>query len=233
MRNACRGTVGPALLFTLSVAVACSGKSDSGDGDGSSALPLITGTVAVEDGTSAEVAFYHAYAFDQGGTMLAYLSSSPTATCENVSDYLRAGQAPYDPTSMFEPNTCNFFLKVDDAYEGGYQHTQPVGADQPNFDTLASAMNCAMGEGDFELYALSETDEPDYNYTGRWWEGGPSAYAYDLTGGGGSDYEFTIEMSAYDGSFVHEPLNDSPAAGAVSGTITASWCESLGSTGLF
>lgn len=221
--------VAPLLL----AATACSSKEDTGSIDTSLLEPQVTGTVTVEGESSADVAFFHAFGFNQGGTLLAYFSSSRNATCENVSAYLRTGQEPYDPEDMFEPSTCNFFLKVDDEYNGGYAFTQSADADQPNFAVLASAMNCAMGEGEFDLIPLSESDDPDYNWTGRWWEGGPSAYSYDLSGGDGEDYTFDIQMSAYDGSFVHEPLNDSPAVGAVSGTMTASWCELLGSTGLF
>ena len=195
--------------------------------------PFVTGTVSVAGEASAEVAFFKAFAYDQGGTMLAYLSSNPNATCTNVSDYLRVGQEPYDPVDMFSPSTCNLMLKVDDEYEGGYTHDQPAGADQPNFATGGSVLNCAMGTGAFEFVPLSETDEPDYNWSGRWWQGGPAVYTYDLSGGGGSNYSFNIEMSAYNGSFPHEPANESPAAGAVSGTIEAEWCEALGSTGLF
>jgi len=225
--------VSTAAGLLLALAVGCSGKGDSAEDTVDSLDPKITGTVTVEGEASAEVAFYQAFAFNQGGTLLAYLSSSPTATCENVSDYLRTGQDPYDPVDMFEPSTCNFFLKIDGDYNGGYSYSQGADADQPNFATLASAMNCAMGTGEFDYFPLSESDDPDYNWNGRWWEGVPSVYTYDLSGGDGDGYTFSIEMSAYDGSFVHEPLNDSPAVGAVSGTIDASWCELLGSTGLF
>jgi hypothetical protein len=217
----------------LALAVGCTGKDDSAVDPVESIDPKITGTVTVEGEASAEVAIYQAFAFNQGGTMLAYLASSPSATCENVSDYLRTGQDPYDPVDMFEPSTCNFFLKIDGDYDGGYSYSQAADADQPNFATLASAMNCAMGTGEFDYFPLSESDDPDYNWNGRWWEGVPSAYVYDLSGGDGEGYTFSIEMSVYDGSFVHEPLNDSPAVGAVSGTIDATWCELLGSTGLF
>jgi|GEM_PF-1226266 len=220
-------------VAVVALAMGCTGDKDSGASDVASLEPKITGTVTVEGEASAEVAFYRAFAYDQGGTMLAYLSSHPNATCSNSADFLRTNQPPYDPVDMFEPGTCNLFLKIENDYDNGYVWDQPSGADQPNFATLGSAMNCAMGEGEFDFFPLSETDDPDFNWTGRWWEGGPSAYVYNLSGGGGENYSFTIEMSEYDGSFVHEPLNDSPAVGAVSGTIEAEWCESLGSTGLF
>lgn len=234
MRVEIHGMGRPLGLLALGVMlVACSSKGETGSVDESELVPLVTGTVSVDGQASAEVAFYKAFAYDQGGTMLAYLSSSPTATCTNVTDYLRVNQDPYDPVDMFEPSTCNLLLKIEDEYLGGFAHNQPADATQPNFATLGSAINCAMGEGAFEYVALSETDDPDYNWSGRWWEGGPSAYNYNLSGGDGEDYVFDIEMSAYDGSFVHESLNDSPANGAVSGTIEAEWCELMGSTGLF
>ncbi len=222
-----------AWSLALTLGVACSQKEDSGEESFDNLEPQVTGTVSVEGEASAEVAFYKAFAYDQGGTLLAYLSSSPTATCANSADFLRLNQPPYDPVDMFEGGTCNFLLKVEGDYNAGYSHDQPASADQPNFATLGSALNCAMGEGAFEFIPLSDSDEPDYNWTGRWWEVGPSAFSYNISGGGGENYVFDIEMSAYDGSFVHEPLNDSPAAGAVSGSIEAEWCEALGPTGLF
>jgi hypothetical protein len=222
-----------ALFATVGLLAACSSKGDSGEEEIATDMPQITGTVTVNGEASAEVAFYKAFAFDQGGTLLAYFSSNPRATCSNSADYLRLNQPPYDPVDMFEPSTCNFFLKIENDYVDGYSHDQTPSSDQVNFATAGSVLNCAMGEGSFEFVPLSDSDEPDYNWSGRWWEGGPAVYSYNLSGGGGESYTFGIEMSAYEGSFVHEPLNDSPAAGAISGSIEAEWCDQLGSTGLF
>ncbi|HCH61173.1 MAG: hypothetical protein CL927_12095 [Deltaproteobacteria bacterium] len=234
MRGQIFRTLGlPNMLGIALLMCACSSKGETGSEADAEVMPFITGTVSVDGQASAEVAFYKAFAYNQGGTLLAYLSSSPSATCTNVADYLQLDQPPYDPVEMFEPSTCNLMLKIEDEYLGGFTHNQTADADQPNFATLGSALNCAMGEGSFEYVALSESDDPDYNWSGRWWEGGPFVYNYNLSGGDGEPYTFDIEMSAYDGSFVHESLNDNPANGAVSGTISAEWCERMGSTGLF
>ena len=220
-------------LLVLSLTTACSGKDDSGDETVDSLEPKITGTVTAEGEASAQVAFYKAFAFDQGGKLLAYLSSSPNATCENVADYLRVSEGPYDPKDMFEGGHCNMFIIIDGDFDGSFSHTRPADSTEPNLVAAGTSMECAMGEGQFELTRLTESDRDDYYWSGRWWQGRPNAYTYDFSGGAGSSYQLTLEMSAYDGGFIHEELDDTPAVGAVSGTIEAEWCDALGSTGLF
>ena len=133
--------MGRPLLAGPGMLVACSSKGEIVADESESALGLAP---LRRRRTSAEVAFDKAFAYDQGGTMLAYLSSSPTATCTNVTDYLRVNQIPTTPSTA-EPGTRNLLLKIE-RVPGGFSHNQPAG-DPANLATLGSAINCAMGEG--------------------------------------------------------------------------------------
>ncbi len=225
-------------MWTLGAALAavitgCSGKSAEDSGQTSEAQAAITGTVTADGEASAQIAFYKAFGFDQGGQLLAYFASSPTATCANVTEYLRVTGGVYDPVDMFQDGHCNMFVILDKDYEGTFSFTRPSGSEEPNLVAAGTSIECAMGEGSFELTRLTEIDDDDYYWTGRWWVGRPSAYTYNFTGGAGSAYSFTLEMSEYEGGFIHEGLDSTPATGAVSGTIEGEWCPDLGSTGFF
>lgn len=220
-------------LVALSVwASACGGEKDSAT-DEALPEPLVTGTITAGGEASAQVAFYKAFGFDQGGRALFYLSSSPFASCDSVTKYLQVDSDPYDPAEMFQGGHCNMFIRLDSDYDGDFEYTRAVGSDEANLVGAGTSLECAMGQGDFELTRLTEDDRDDYYWTGRWWQGRPSAYTYDFDGTGEGGYTLTFNMTAYDGGFIHEELDDTPADGAVTGTIEAEYCASLGSTGLF
>ena len=222
-----------AALLAAGVAVGCSSKTELDSGSTDEVTPFITGTVTAAGEASADIAFYKAFAFDQGGKMVAYFSSNRFATCDNVAQYLRDAEDPYNPSEMFTGGHCNMSIVIDGDFDGSFEHTRPAGTDEPNLVAAGTSMECAMGTGEFELTRLTEDDNDDYYWSGRWWQGRPNAFAWSFSGGEAEGYELTMEMTTYDGGFIHEELDDTPAEGRVSGTISAEWCTDLGTTALW
>jgi hypothetical protein len=202
--------------------LACADKAD----DSAVPDPLVSGTVQPEGASeSGEVAFHRGFAFDQGGRVIAYISSNPAASCDRVVEYLRPHEEPYDPSGLLTGGTCDLYFAMD-GYSGD------LSADDDPMAVAGWALNCAMGEGSFVLETRDSGDR-DYYWSGRWWQGRPTSYSYTLTGGAGADFTFDLQMSAYDGGFIYESMEGVPATGEVSGSIDLEWCPSLATTGLF
>ena len=231
--NALRLTA-PLAALTLALG-ACKGKEEDTGGE---ADPYITGQIQPDSGAhQGNVRFHKAFGFNQGEVFIAYISSNPDATCENVAQYLRVGGGAYDPSDMFRPETCNMFIKVSQDYEGGIDYTRDEGDAAIDLIGAGTSIECAMGPGDWALTTLLEDDpDPDYYYTGatsQWWVGNPLTYRYTFSGGDGDDYTLDFELSQLDGGYVHESLEEVRATATVSGSMPAEWCEALASTGLF
>lgn len=211
---------------------ACKGKEEDTGGEPD---PYIVGQIQPDVGDDAgNIRFHKAFGFNQGEVFIAYISSNPDATCENVAQYLRVGSGAYDPSEMFRPDTCNMFIKVSQDYDGGIDYSRAEG--DPSIDLVGAgtSIECALGAGDWELTTLLEDDpDPDYYYSGRWWVGNPLTYRYTFSGGDGEDYTLNLELSQLDGGYVHESLEEVRATATVSGSMPAEWCEGLASTGLF
>jgi hypothetical protein len=184
----------------------------------------ITGTITTDDGSVGEVDAVVGLGFDQGGKLILYLSSNPATTCEGVVAYWTRSE-PIDPVDLYLPGKCNLFISQADGYDGAFAAQDDI------FAAAGTAIECAMDDGDWVLEER-DTGDVDYYYQGRWWQGHPTTYTYDFSGGGGEDYDVHVDMSAYEGSFIYEDLTRDPASGAVSGDLRASWCGELGTTGL-
>jgi hypothetical protein len=227
----------PGAFAAAALLVACKGGDDSGKA-GEDLEPLVTGTITPDgEGVDARFEIYKAFGFDQGGRALLYLSSTPEASCDSVSTYLRSGGDPYDPVEVFTGGTCNMLIGVDATtvgFTGQLDWSRAEG--EGGVDALGAgiAIECAMGEGAFEMTQLSETDELDYYWTGRWWTGRPDVYSLSIGGGGGGAYALEFDLQHFLGGFIREGLaGNDPASGPVSGAIEAEWCTDLGTTGLF
>lgn len=216
--------------LALLIAVGCKDKAaDTGD----DLEPQLVGTIEPDGaGEVGNVRFYKAFAFDQGGSLLAYLTSSPDADCASVGQYLRVGGDPYDPVKVFQPETCNMFIKIAEDYDGGIDYTRSEGDAGLDLVGTGTAIECALGAGAFELTTLL-TDDEDYYYSGRWWVGNPLSYRYTFEGSGEGGYTLGLELSQLDGGFVHESLEEVRATASVSGSVKAEYCTDLASTGLF
>ena len=186
-------------------------------------VPMLSGSISPEGhDLSAEMHGYRAFGFDNAGTLVVYIASHKEATCEGVSAYIK-GAEPFDPSTLFEPQSCNLFIKASD-YEGSWE------AKDDRMLSASSAVNCTMGEGIFEY---ENGQDSGYYWSGRWWAGFPTAYSWSITGDRDSSYTLEIDMQTYEGSFPLEEFDRYEASGKVSGTVEAEVCSELGSTGQF
>jgi len=203
--------------------LACSGEVEETEDLG----PHLTGTISANDGSAeAIVEIYSGFAFDQGGIYISYFSSNPQMDCETVTQHLQDHSGPYDPSEVLVGGTCDIYYKISSDYDG------EIEASNDPFAAAGMAINCYMGEGGWEL-ETRDSDDTDYYWQGNHWQGHPTAYELDLSGGSESSYIFDIEMTEYDGNFIYEDFDNDPANGTVGGDIEAEWCPGLGTTPLF
>jgi hypothetical protein len=213
-------------LCVVACMIGCAADSD----DKGAAGIDVDGSVSLidRDGT-ADVAGVKAFGFNEGGRMGIMVSNNPDATCAGVAALLDGG-GTVDPTDVYVAGTCHLWLSVAD-YDGGWSHTYVEG-DEGYSKAVSSNVNCAMGDGAFEL--VDTVNGPGYQWTGDWWVGSPVAYDFDFSGGDGDDFEVDIRMTQYQGSF---PLSDEfttvLAQGEVSGGGVAKWCEAMGEASIF
>jgi hypothetical protein len=213
-------------IISFALLLGCTGEKQEEE-----LIAYITGEVTPDHPdvtTSAEFSIYKAFAFDDGGTFMAYFSSNPEAHCGDVTQYLSVDGPKYDPVEVLSPGKCNMYIKLTD-WDGSF-----TGMDDPVL-AAATSIECAMGEGSFE-YTTLQSDDTDYFWTGdtaKWWQGAPHGYIWDLSGERGDRYTMDINMYEYSGAFIHEEFQKYDAFGSVEGTIEAYTCEGLASTGLF
>ena len=213
------------MIATMALFVACSGDKTE------EPVPLITGNIAPDHPEwvlDADFTGYKAFAFDINDTFWSYISSNPDSNCGDVVNYLNVGGAPFDPVTVLSPGKCNMMVKLtgwESDWNGAF-----FAEDDPIL-VAATAIECAMGEGDFELLT-PDFDDKDYYWTGTWWQGAPKEYRFDIQGDRESGYSLDIEMSVYYGGFIREEFDKYEAFGTVSGSIDAYVCEGLASTGL-
>ena len=207
----------------MSLLMACSGSGDTGD----ELSPQITGTIAAEDGKGEGIVeIYHGFGFDQGGVFISYFSSNPETDCDTITSHLQSHSAPYDPSEVLVGGTCDIYYKVSSGYEG-----ELAASDDP-MAAAGMAINCYMGEGGW-LLETRDSDDTDYYWQGDHWQGHPTVYDLSFSGGSGSSYSYSIEMSDYNGNFIYEDFDNDPAGGSVGGSIEIEWCPGLGTTPLF
>lgn len=207
-------------MLTAVLSLSCGEKEEE-------LVPLLTGTVAPdhpEMALSADFEGYKAFAFDINNTFWTYISSNPNAHCGDVVNYLNVGSAPFDPVNVLSPGKCNMLIKLTD-WEGA------ISLQDDTIAVAATAIECAMGEGEFSLTNMDGNGR-DYYWTGTWWQGAPREYRFDLEGDRDSGYTLDIEMTVFYGGFIHDEFEKYEAYGTVSGVMDAYVCEGLASTGL-
>ena len=201
---------------------ACNGDDDTDNTEASQA----TGTIVAQTGETGDVAVKRAFGFATNGIGLVYMSSNPSATCDNVVEMLNADEA-HNPDQVLLAGHCNFIYK--------FKYPESAGFDGLSFteDDLLSTLwsvSCAMEDGAWE-YSNNDGDR-DYYYTGTWWQGSPDSHQTALNAVD-EDIQITVTMGPYSGHFIYEGLDSIPATGQVSGTITAKRCTQLAQTDLF
>jgi len=208
------------LVLGALFSVGCSEKEEEIE-------PLLVGTITPdhpEVSLSADFTGYKAFAFDINNTFWTYISSNPNAYCGDVVKYLNVGSEPFDPVNVLSPGKCNMLIKLAD-WQGS------VSLENDAVAVAATAIECAMGDGEFTLMNLDGNGK-DYYWTGTWWQGAPREYRFDLEGDRDSGYVLDIEMTVLNGGFIREEFEKYEAYGTVSGVMDAYVCEGLASTGL-
>ena len=207
-------------MAALALSISCGEKEEE-------LVPLLTGTVSPdhpEYELSGEFTGYKAFAFDINNTFWTYISSNPNAHCGDVVNYLIVGSDPFDPVNVLSPGKCNMLIKLADQNGSASLENDPVAV-------AATAIECAMDEGEFTLMNLDGNGK-DYYWTGKWWQGAPREYRFDIEGDRDSGYSLDIEMTVLNGGFIHEEFDKYEAYGSISGTMDAYVCEGLAATGL-
>lgn len=197
----------------LLIALGCISGGDSSDSD-----PTILGTVSTNEG-SAEVEIYKAFGFNFEDAGLVYFSSSPTATCESVAEYLTEDKV--DPTGIWPGGTCNLIV-VANPWAGDMD--VEVASGESNIE-LTWNLRCALGEGEFEWGTRGDQgNDTDYYWTGYDWTGSPGTYSLSLSGDG--PYTADVTMGEFTGNYP-DIIDSIPADGTVSGSVQASVCQDL------
>jgi hypothetical protein len=181
-------------------------------------LGMVTAEIDEGDGlrsVDAELQAVGAYGYSSDGKAVFYLSAK-AAGCDTVAAYL-SGDG--DQSAVMEEHSCEFMVTV-------YKDYNSAGTSIVD-DKLAAGVfiNCAMDTGSWEANS----------YTGPWWAGYPeSAFSLGMVGGEGQDFELSIDMSGFSGSWSHSgSLTEAPATGTLKGTVLVEWCEAMSESSLF
>ena len=220
IEHRCNRYLSNLLVLGALFSVGCSEKEEEIE-------PLLVGTITPdhpEVSLSADFTGYKAFAFDINNTFWTYISSNPNAYCGDVVKYLNVGSDPFDPVNVLSPGKCNMLIKLTD-WQGS------VSLENDAVAVAATAIECAMGDGEFTLMNLDGNGK-DYYWTGTWWQGAPREYRFDLEGDRDNGYVLDIEMTVLNGGFIREEFEKYEAYGTVSGVMDAYVCEGLASTGL-
>lgn len=191
----------------------------------------VSGTVSLigRSGT-AEVDGTRAFGFDTDGRLGVLISSNPDASCEGVAAIMASGGATVDPSDVYSAGTCAIWLSVTD-YDGAWSHTWAEGSEGYS-KAVASNLLCAMGDGSFDL--VETVNGPGYQWSSTWWQGSPTAYELDFSGGDGDDFELDLRMTRYQGSLpLTGELEAVLAEGELVGSGVAKWCEPLADAAVF
>jgi hypothetical protein len=188
-----------------------------------------TGEPVVIDGFSGEItidsaglvgtfSIEKAFGMAVDDTLIVYLSSNPDATCERVVRYLTPSSELEDPSDLRLGQTCDMFMKIS-SWDGSFS------AKDDRLAIASSAISCVLDDGKF-IYKERGTDDFDYYWSGRWWQGIPDLYTLSIEDSTKSDgFEISGEMSSFDGAFIYEKLQSEPGSGLVSGAADIELCE--------
>ena len=211
------------VVAVLAVLAACKGDTDEPEAD-----PITEGTIKANDFDRSAVAeTVKAFGFATNGVGVVYLAPNPDATCESVTEYLTEGGS-YDPSSVLKSGHCSMVVRFNYEVESGFD-----GDTHANGDGTLVNVNCAMGEGSWEIVGSGQ--QRGYRFTGdeaAWWQGSASTFTVTTTVGADDntpDVELTLGPD-FGGQFIYEDVDPDPATGDVTGTVVAERCQSLTQT---
>lgn len=182
--------------------------------------------VADRAGEAASVDGLSAFGFNLSGSAVLLVVPNDAATCEDAFHTLDA-DPEYDPSVTTPAGACSTFVDLT-----GYDPAGMTATSTPDAPSTTSiiALSCAMDSG---AWALEQRNTYGYFYSGPYWQGSPDDYTITASGGDEEDFTVDVEMSAFDGNFIYDSMEDAPASGSASGSVTATWCSDLSQTVYF
>lgn len=190
---------------------------------------LVTGTIEIQGADApAQVEQRAAFGFNGIGPSgrpraIVYVAGPEEASCEQVATLLSGEDPKFDPSPLWMPDNCNLVLTAE--YSGA-PLSLDIGPKEFTGEATPS-LSCQLGEGDF-VWEERDKDDIGWFWSGRTWQGGPTEWSVDLSGGDGEPLMLDLRMDRWDGDFIYEPASpEAPGTGLLSGTARAEWCEGL------
>jgi hypothetical protein len=216
------------LLLLVSLAAACGPGGDDGENPGA----LTQGTITEnEEGHAATADTYRAFSFATNGIGVVYLAPNPDTTCAGVKEYLTA-RGVYDPRGVLVSGKCSMAMRFKYDTNAGFDGVTITDADIGSFWNV----NCAMGEGDWEIQGSG--NDRDYQFTGEnawWWQGAAGTFSTTLSVGTDENTP-NVDLnlgSDFTGQFIYDDTFADPATGSVTGTLEPERCQELVQTPLY
>jgi hypothetical protein len=204
----------------MAILAACSEK-DPGMGS-------IDGTIEVPShGYSAAIEWTKAVAYAEDGRLLVFLTGAAGASCAGIADYLGPNTGALSKEGILEGGSCTMMLAVDD-WTGDSTVTWSPSETEGYNPGLSSVLRCELGDGEWVLETRAEEYE-DYYWSGDVWVGSPTLFSWSISGDS-DGIEVSLDLEKLDGNFPYSSdLARYPAAGEISGEMSASWCPELAS----
>ncbi len=186
---------------------------------GGSKLPAITGTVTAESGQAGDVRGPVAFGVTTAGKAAVLVAPNPDATCADAAAFITGGDEDFNPETVLGAGVCAVYALID-----GYD-----GAEVTLTEGATLVVDCAMDAGEWVYEERGSGYEGWFYDAEDWWIGAPEAYTLTMSGGDGADLTFQIDMDTYTGRFPYdnEDPEADPATGAVTGGVTATWCDEM------
>ena len=212
------------LIGAMVFSAACGGSGGDASGVDISGTLTITNSSGDEEAT-ATVDGQAAFGVSVGELAMVYVSSSPDATCGDLAGYLDSVGEAFDPSALFVEDRCNLLMLVADGYSAdGIEFVDdPFGA--------TWAISCTLGDGEF-VYEERDTNDWDYYWSNRHWQGNAQDWTATLSGGDGDDFSFETTLNELNGNFPYENFTAYPASSDVTGSAVVEWCGDLSSAAL-
>lgn len=205
------------VMSALLILFGCGDKEGMGSVSGEVAVP--------ERALAADVHWDQAFAYSEGGRLIAFMTGASGASCETVSAYLGPNTGALEKDGILQGGSCTMTIVIDD-WDGSASLSWGPEADEGYNPGLSSNLRCEFGDGAWVLETRGSGYE-DYYWDGPVWTGIPEVFKWSITGSG-EEVSFDLEMSAFDGNFPDELSAERYAAeGDLSGTIRAHWCPDL------
>ena len=207
-------------LFLLTFVLSACAKDDEG-------LHRIEGSVTVASlGHQATILWDTAVAYAESGTLIAYFTGAPGASCASIAQFLGPNDGPVSKEQVLMGGSCTLMVKIED-WDGSSSERWSVDETDGFNPGTSSVLRCDFGEGEqWELETRGGQYE-DYYWSGDTFMGSPETFSWDIAGDeGGIDAQ--LDFSQFRGNLPYVTSSERYTASAdIGGTMTASWCDEL------